>query len=595
MSLSSFTAYGGDIAEGSAATPGLFNRRLSAISQNLDQLNTDASSTSMFVRSGSTVTLNPTSLNFVARSYDSGGEIYNVLAFGFDPTGVADNTSLLDALDLQLATTVQADALRQSTGRIYFPPGTYRFNSSLTYRGIPWLGAGQYTTKLDLRSATTGINALGSTSTRVPLDIRDMTITGASGGVSQYGVVLGYNMRGMAGLDNVFLEGFGNSGIYFADENWILAFRNVRLLKCGTRHPGGAAGIEALSTANLNEIDWHSLTVESCGTVGSGIGGGIHIPAGGQRYGWQFFGGGLESNFGAAEALFSGCHLVSLYGTYFESEGASLTSNQLVFTNSGFGCYSTVHTTTTHTGKGIRATGASIGQITGSSIDARFQGGALSVEDTSRVVTSAISSNGTLAIGASTSYSNFGSWNGLTIGDAITSAADGQILQRIGASTSAQFVRLANTSGDVYLGSEGSVAGGFFPGSQAYASVLYSGNYNPIQIIAAGLGGLEATFGNGVQFTSGVTANLSSVSSTGQSRSPAFHFASEASLGWYRSGASTIALSYGALRLPNALSVVSAPTAAGLPSNVSAAGYLYVDSASSLYWVNGSGVSKLVA
>lgn len=42
-----------------------------------------------------------------------------------------------------------------------------------------------------------------------------------------------------------------------------------------------------------------------------------------------------------------------------------------------------------------------------------------------------------------------------------------------------------------------------------------------------------------------------------------------------------------------AISIVSATAA--LPSALSAAGYLYVGSNSSLYWVNGSGVSTLVA
>lgn len=42
MPVSSFTFFGGDIANGSDATPGLWNRRFSVLSQNLDQLNADA-------------------------------------------------------------------------------------------------------------------------------------------------------------------------------------------------------------------------------------------------------------------------------------------------------------------------------------------------------------------------------------------------------------------------------------------------------------------------------------------------------------------------------------------------------------------------
>ena len=47
-----------------------------------------------------------------------------------------------------------------------------------------------------------------------------------------------------------------------------------------------------------------------------------------------------------------------------------------------------------------------------------------------------------------------------------------------------------------------------------------------------------------------------SAQSTGQSVSPAYTFDSEVSLGFYRSGASTIALSYGTLSLPSGISGV---------------------------------------
>lgn len=43
MSLSTFSFYGGDIPDGSEATPGLWDRRFSVLSQNLDQINSDAS------------------------------------------------------------------------------------------------------------------------------------------------------------------------------------------------------------------------------------------------------------------------------------------------------------------------------------------------------------------------------------------------------------------------------------------------------------------------------------------------------------------------------------------------------------------------
>jgi len=54
-----------------------------------------------------------------------------------------------------------------------------------------------------------------------------------------------------------------------------------------------------------------------------------------------------------------------------------------------------------------------------------------------------------------------------------------------------------------------------------------------------------------------------SMDTDGQSVSPAYQFESERSLGFYRSAASTVALSYGTLSLPGALNVTGGVTASG--------------------------------
>ena len=104
---------------------------------------------------------------------------------------------------------------------------------------------------------------------------------------------------------------------------------------------------------------------------------------------------------------------------------------------------------------------------------------------------------------------------------------------------------------------------------------------------------------NVLELHNGTAAVQASFTSIGHSRMtagttilPAYAFGSEKSLGLYRSAASTMALSYGNLALPNAASFAS--QTGSLPSATSAQGYLYTDSTSSLYWVNGSGVSTLV-
>ena len=63
--------------------------------------------------------------------------------------------------------------------------------------------------------------------------------------------------------------------------------------------------------------------------------------------------------------------------------------------------------------------------------------------------------------------------------------------------TSANYIQYKNTGGDFYLGQEGSTAGGFFTGSSAYASVLYSGTLQ--QFIINGTKRLEISTGGVVQ------------------------------------------------------------------------------------------------
>lgn len=151
MSASQFTATP-FIAERSEATPGLWNNIFSIISKNVDQLNSDLSQlgglqsvgTSQVVggfstntlrsNSGNTVNLLPFSSSLIARSYDSGGALFNVVAFGADPSGVADSTTAIQsAINAGIPTNGAV---------IYVPPGTYNVSTLSLYRNMTLRGAG---------------------------------------------------------------------------------------------------------------------------------------------------------------------------------------------------------------------------------------------------------------------------------------------------------------------------------------------------------------------------------------------------------------------------------------------------------------------
>jgi hypothetical protein len=80
-------------------------------------------------------------------------------------------------------------------------------------------------------------------------------------------------------------------------------------------------------------------------------------------------------------------------------------------------------------------------------------------------------------------------------------------------STSARIIRLTSTGGDFYVGTESSTGGAVFPGSTAYAAVLYNGAVTPMQFWTGGTLRMTLdTSGNLGIGTSSPTAKLQVVS-----------------------------------------------------------------------------------
>lgn len=67
----------------------------------------------------------------------------------------------------------------------------------------------------------------------------------------------------------------------------------------------------------------------------------------------------------------------------------------------------------------------------------------------------------------------------------------GSVLVGIPGTTPATYINIRNAGGEFYIGRESSVAGTFFTGASAYASVIYS-NGNNIQFIRSGVRRMEA-------------------------------------------------------------------------------------------------------
>lgn len=254
-------------------------------------------------------------------------------------------------------------------GRVMFTTGIYRVNSTLTYRGAPWLGEGINNTMI-ARYGSSGatVDAEGTNSARRILDISDIYFYGGSDAGhstgSVYGLRLGYNIRSYEALRRVKFSHFPSFGMYFVSANDDLSFYDVQVIQCG--NTAGFSGIKVdPAVTDANDVTWFKLSLENNGAAGSGFGGGIDNTGAGVCKQWSFFGGLLQSNLGTAEVHFFGGSNINFYGTYIESEGTASVLTAMRFdTVLGVGIHDVFLTTANpNTGSALKFTGGTKGVI----------------------------------------------------------------------------------------------------------------------------------------------------------------------------------------------------------------------------------------
>lgn len=284
--------------------------------------------------------------------------VYDVTIFGADPTGSSDSSAAIAAADSAVCNgTLGLDgATVVYTGEVYFPPGTYRVNSTVTYRGAPWRGAGIGATTLKYYGASGAcIDALGVTGARKLLDISSMTISGASATGTAYGLRAGWNQRSMPGLRDLRITGFPGVGLFWAGDSWNMTFDNLYL----SFNRGGGIGIDPTVTS-LNGFTLNNFNAENNGANASGIGGAFNLTD--AIHAWVFNGGVIEGNLGLGEFRITDSDDVVFNGTYFEVDaGASGPIDGLLIAGSATVTFNTIpiYGISGVTGKAIRAQGTS--------------------------------------------------------------------------------------------------------------------------------------------------------------------------------------------------------------------------------------------
>lgn len=262
----------------------------------------------------------------------------SVLDFGADRTGVADSsTAFANAI---------AAAASLGIGIVDIPSGTYKLNSTLNINQNIWLrGAGRYT--VTLNSNVTGNNhgmiiiGNGSPSVRCSgfkLDYIGAGQTVASGVNHNWSGI--YVQRGCM-LDEVYVNGFTNDGIFFAPRDASEGSASVlgtignavffaQFIKVWSKN-NGRDGCRCRMGANANIF----INCDFSNNDGTGF---HHVTEGGATYGNVILGGQCSYNSSYGYHLESGTNVVTA-GLYGEFNGSPTNTNTDGYTNTDYDFY----------------------------------------------------------------------------------------------------------------------------------------------------------------------------------------------------------------------------------------------------------------
>jgi Pectate lyase superfamily protein len=239
--------------------------------------------------------------------------------FDHSPVGLSVSNE-----DNSTALQIAVDRLAQSGGgQITLPPGTFLHSRSLEMRtGVNIVGAGAASSFLHYTGSDVAINGIGTSSSRKLFQLRDLCLLGTRAAPSATAIKLAWNQRSIPLLQRVRISDFGNCGILFAGNNWLITFRDIEIHDCAKRSVG-SAGISRLKSIkdiqSLADIKIAGLVIENCGMESSSAGAiSLLAEPTNPTQGFWVSDATIEGNFGESECTFEHSDLVSFTDSYFE-------------------------------------------------------------------------------------------------------------------------------------------------------------------------------------------------------------------------------------------------------------------------------------
>lgn len=263
-------------------------------------------------------------------------------------------------------------------GPMLVPEGTFAFGTTIVPRsGVNIVGVGKQKSILRYSGSTLAIDARGTSGARIIFRMENISIGMTNTANTADGIKLAWNQRSQPLLRDVELYNFGNHGLVFAGDNWIVGFEDVEIHDCGRNGTNKSGIYKDPAVQELLDITFDRLLLEACGSTSSAAGGifvGTTLPY--SVKGLVIRDSCIEGNFGTEDVYLYNCDNLVFDGNYVEIaiSGSSRSAVELQGCNATFSNNRVSSDAGNSSGKALIVNGGRAA-VTSNTFDTDFGGG----------------------------------------------------------------------------------------------------------------------------------------------------------------------------------------------------------------------------